>query len=56
MSEVQVEEQQANPYNARKPWHEVEDTTSKQGANGLFYTDDEQATLDNEAPDNEAPK
>ena len=45
MSEVQIEEQQANPYNARKPWHEVEDTTSKQDANGLFYSEDQQATL-----------
>lgn len=58
MSEVQIEEQQANPYNARKPWHEVEDTTSKQDANGLFYSEDQQATLNNEAPDNndQAPK
>tara|TARA_R110002020_G_scaffold167017_2_gene355193 strand:+ start:2875 stop:3723 length:849 start_codon:yes stop_codon:yes gene_type:complete len=58
MSEVQVEEQneeQPNPYNAKKPWHDVENNTSKQGANGLFYQES-QATLDNEAPDEDAPK
>lgn len=50
MSEVQIEEQEANPYNAKKPWHDVEESTVEQGANGLFRRED-QATLE-EAPEN----
>lgn len=56
MSEPQVVEESANPYNAKKSWHEVEDVTSKQGANGLFFERPQQATQEEMAPEEEAPK
>ena len=56
MSEVQIEEQEQepNPYNAKKSWHKP-DPPSRGDADGLFYQE-QQATLDEEAPDDEAPK
>ena len=53
MSEVQVEEQESNPYNAKKAWHQP-DPPSRGDADGLFFQE-QQATPDEEAPD-EAPK
>ena len=53
MSEVQVEEQESNPYNAKKAWHQP-DPPSRGYADGLFFQE-QQATPDEEAPD-EAPK
>ena len=53
MSEVQTEEQESNPYNAKKAWHQP-DPPSRGDASGLFYQE-QQATPDKEAPD-EAPK
>ena len=52
MSEAQYEEEIGNPYNARKPWH-TEDAPSMGNADGLFYPE-QQATLDEEAPEEEA--
>lgn len=50
MSEVQQEET-PNPYNARKSWH-TPDKPSMGNADGLFFEPpQEQATLDEEAPD-----
>lgn len=56
MSEVQIEEQEQepNPYNAKKSWHKP-DPPSRGDADGLFYRD-QQATHDEEAPVEEAPK
>ena len=51
MSEVQ--EEVSNPYNARKPWHEA-DKPSGGSADGLFFERQEQATLEEEAPEQEA--
>ena len=53
MSEVQeeVQEETANPYNARKSWH-VPDAPKRGDADGLFY-EPQQATLE-EAPEEEA--
>jgi len=50
MSEVTLEEETANPYNARKSWH-VPDDPKKGDADGLFYAP-QQATPE-EAPDEE---
>ena len=36
----EVEEQKANPYNARKDWHEP-DAPSQGSANSLFFEDSE---------------
>jgi len=55
MSEVQTEEQVANPYNAKKPWHNVEEPTVEQGANGLFRREDSQATLEEAPEETKAP-
>ena len=54
MSEVveNVEEQTANPYNAKKSWH-TPDKPRTDDADSLFYAP-QQATLDEEAPDEEA--
>jgi hypothetical protein len=58
MSEVQTEEieeqEQPNPYNAKKAWHKP-DPPSRGDADGLFYRE-EQATPNEEAPESEAPK
>lgn len=55
MSEVQIEEreEEANPYNAKKHWHQP-DPPSRGDADGLFFQE-QQATHDEEAPD-QAPK
>ena len=50
MSEVILEEETANPYNARKSWH-VPDDPKKGDADGLFYAP-QQATPE-EAPEEE---
>ena len=50
MSEVTLEEETANPYNARKSWH-VPDDPKKGDADGLFYAP-QQATPE-EAPEEE---
>ena len=53
MSEAILEEETPNPYNARKAWH-TPDSPSKMGdADGLFYAPQEQATLEEEAPEEE---
>ena len=52
MSEPQYEEEVSNPYNARKPWH-TPDEPRGGDADGLFYAEQQQATLE-EAPDEEA--
>ena len=49
MSELQQEEEIANPYNARKPWHTDNEPKSLGNADGLFY-EEQEATLDEEAP------
>ena len=51
MSEVTLEEETANPYNARKSWH-TPDAPKQGDADGLFY-EPQQATPE-EAPDEEA--
>lgn len=53
MTEV-IQEPEANPYNARKPWHEEQETT-KGNAQGLFHEDEvsEEAT---QAADSLAPQ
>ena len=56
MSELQQEEEIANPYNARKPWHTDNEPKSLGSADGLFY-EEQEATLDEEAPvDNVQPR
>ena len=52
MSEVveNIEEPEANPYNARKSWH-TPDRPKTDDADSLFYAPQAQATLDEEAPD-----
>ena len=60
MSEVveneNVEEQTANPYNAKKSWH-TPDKPRTDDADSLFYAPQEQATLEqDEAPDDEEAK
>ena len=54
MSEVEnIEEPTANPYNARKDWH-TPDRPATNDADSLFYApNQEQATLNEEAPDQE---
>ena len=53
MSEVEnIEEPTANPYNAKKPWHKA-DRPETDSADSLFY-ESKQATLDEEAPEEEA--
>ena len=54
MSEVQLEEQEPNPYNAKKSWHKP-DPPSRGDADGLFFRE-QQATSEEEAPVEEAPK
>jgi len=58
MSEVveneNVEEQTANPYNAKKSWH-TPDKPRTDDADSLFY-EPQQATLDEEAPEEPQPK
>ena len=53
MSEVveNIEEQEANPYNAKKSWH-TPDKPKSGDADSLFY-EPQQATLDEEAPEEE---
>ena len=55
MSEVveNIEEPTANPYNAKKSWH-TPDRPKTDDADSLFYAPQQQATLDEEAPDEEA--
>ena len=50
MSEVEenLEEPEANPYNAKKAWH-TSDSPQTQSADSLFY--DEQQATPEEAPD-----
>jgi DNA repair exonuclease SbcCD ATPase subunit len=50
MSEVILEEETANPYNARKSWHKP-DKPKMGDADGLFYAPEQQATLEEEAPE-----
>tara|TARA_R110002020_G_scaffold6140_3_gene25662 strand:- start:1465 stop:2319 length:855 start_codon:yes stop_codon:yes gene_type:complete len=54
MSEVveNIEEPTANPYNARKSWH-TPDRPKTDDADSLFYAPQKQATLDEEAPEEE---
>ena len=54
MSEVveNIEEPTANPYNAKKSWHKA-DRPETDNADSLFY-ESKQATLDEEAPEEEA--
>ena len=51
MSEVTLEEETANPYNARKSWH-TPDRPNMGNADGLFFEPPQQATPE-EAPDEE---
>ncbi|MAL09486.1 MAG: hypothetical protein CMF74_07465 [Maricaulis sp.] len=50
---AEVQEEVSNPYNARKPWH-TEDKPSMGNADGLFYSEQQQATPDEEAPEEDA--
>ena len=49
---AEVQEEVSNPYNARKSWH-TPDKPRMGDADGLFYPE-QQATLDEEAPEEEA--
>jgi len=49
---AEVQEEVSNPYNARKSWH-TPDKPRMGDADGLFYAE-QQATLDEEAPEEEA--
>ena len=50
---AEVQEEVSNPYNARKSWH-TPDKPRMGDADGLFYPEQQQATLDEEAPEEEA--
>ncbi len=52
MSEAILEEETPNPYNARKSWHKP-DKPKMGDADGLFYEPQQQATLEEEAPEEE---
>jgi len=53
MSEPQYEEEEvSNPYNARKSWH-TPDEPRRGDADGLFYPEQQQATQQDLAPDEE---
>jgi len=49
---AEVQEEVSNPYNARKSWH-TPDKPKMGDADGLFYPE-QQATLDEEAPEEDA--
>ena len=52
MSEAILEEETPNPYNAKKSWH-TPDRPNMGNADGLFYEPQQQATLEEEAPEEE---
>ena len=52
MSEAILEEETPNPYNAKKSWH-TPDRPNMGSADGLFYEPPQQATLEEEAPEEE---
>ena len=54
MSEVveNIEEPEANPYNAKKSWH-TPDKPRTDDADSLFFAPQQQATLEEEAPEEE---
>ena len=52
MSEAILEEETPNPYNAKKSWH-TPDRPNMGNADGLFFEPQQQATLEEEAPEEE---
>jgi len=57
MSEVtQVEEKESNPYNMNKPWHKPDGPPIETADQMFFEKPQQQATLEEEAPDDSAPK
>ena len=52
MSEAILEEETPNPYNAKKSWH-TPDRPNMGNADGLFYEPTQQATPEEEAPEEE---
>ncbi len=50
---AEVQEEVSNPYNARKSWH-TPDKPRVGDADGLFYPEQQQATPDEEAPEEDA--
>lgn len=50
MTEEQIDEPQANVYNARKPWHQGTEAKPQGSADSMFYADSEEATSDDAAP------
>lgn len=50
MNEEQLDEPQANMYNARKPWHDDVEVKEQGSADSMFYQNEQEATSDDATP------